>query len=389
MTPREIAVLAAASPSVTVAVAGDLMLDETWIGSVERVAPEAPVPLLALSSMSRRAGGAGNVVENLAALGARAITLGAVGPGEEGAWLARRLTSLGGASGTIVVDERRTTPVKRRMVSEGRQMLRVDEELPAGLSPAAEAALVAAARTAVAAADVLLVSDYAKGTLTPAVTAALFEAARAKGIPALVDPKGRDYGRYRGATVVTPNRRELETVTGGTARDLPAVARLGERLRDDLGLESLLVKLSEEGMLLLTRGQEPRRITARAREVFDVTGAGDTVLATLGVALGCGLDLFAAAEVANRAAGCAVARVGHGARPLGGPPRRARRLAAREGARPRARRVGLGRAAARAQARRLHERLLRPPPSGPREAPRRGARARRRPRRRASTATPP
>ncbi len=189
-------------------------------------------------------------------------------------------------------------------------MLRVDEELPAGLSASAEAALVAAARTAVAAADVLLVSDYAKGTLTPAVMTALFEAARAKGIPALVDPKGRDYARYRGATVVTPNRKELETVTGETARDLPAVARLGAKLRDELGLEALLVKLSEEGMLLLARGQEPRRIAARAREVFDVTGAGDTVLATLGLALGCGLDLFGAAEVANRAAGCAVARVG-------------------------------------------------------------------------------
>ena len=156
----------------------------------------------------------------------------------------------------------------------------------------------------------LLLSDYAKGTLTPALTSALLEAARAKGIPALVDPKGRDYARYRGATVVTPNRRELETVTGETARDLPAVARLGARLRDELGLDALLVKLSEEGMLLLERGQEPRRITAHAREVFDVTGAGDTVLAALGVATGCGLALFEAAEVANRAAGCAVARVG-------------------------------------------------------------------------------
>jgi D-beta-D-heptose 7-phosphate kinase/D-beta-D-heptose 1-phosphate adenosyltransferase len=260
LTPREIAVLAAASPSVTVAVAGDLMLDETWIGASSASLRRRPVPLLALTSMSRRAGGAGNVVENLAALGARALTLGAVGPGEEGAWLARRLTSLAGASGTVVVDPRRTTPVKRRMVSEGRQMLRVDEEVPAGLSAAAEAALVAAARTSVAAADVLLVSDYAKGTLTPAVMAALFEAARAKGIPALVDPKGKDYSRYRGATVVTPNRKELETVTGATARDLPAVARLGAKLRDELGLEALLVKLSEEGVLLLARGKEPLRI---------------------------------------------------------------------------------------------------------------------------------
>jgi D-beta-D-heptose 7-phosphate kinase/D-beta-D-heptose 1-phosphate adenosyltransferase len=125
-----------------------------------------------------------------------------------------------------------------------------------------------------------------------------------------VDPKGRDYSRYRGATVVTPNRRELETVTGEAARDLASVARLGARLRDELALEALLVKLSEDGMLLLERGREPRRITAQAREVFDVTGAGDTVLAALGVATGCGLGLFEAAEVANRAAGCAVARAG-------------------------------------------------------------------------------
>ncbi|MGZ5427188.1 MAG: bifunctional heptose 7-phosphate kinase/heptose 1-phosphate adenyltransferase, partial [Thermoanaerobaculia bacterium] len=310
MTPREIAALAAAAPSVTVAVAGDLMLDETWVGSVERVAPEAPVPLLSLVAMSRRAGGAGNVVENLACLGARVVTLGAVGPGEEGAWLARRLTTLPGTSGTVVVDPLRATPVKRRMVSEGRQMLRVDEELASALSPSAEGALLAAARQAVDAADVLLLSDYAKGTLTSALMSTLLEAARAKGIPALVDPKGRDYARYRGATVLMPNRRELEAVTGESARDLQAVARLGARLRDELGLEALLVKLSEEGMLLLARNQEPRRITAHAREVFDVTGAGDTVLAAFGVAVGCGLGFFEAAEVANRAASYAVGRVG-------------------------------------------------------------------------------
>ena len=310
MTPRELAALADAASSVTVAVVGDLMLDETWTGEVSRVAPEAPVPLLHLSGMSRRAGGAGNVVENLVALGARAIALGAVGPGEEGAWLARRLTSLPGARGTVVVDPVRTTPVKRRMVAEGRQLLRVDEEVASGLSSETERALLSAGLAAVRDADVLLVSDYAKGTLTPRLCSALLAAAREKGIPALVDPKGRDYARYRGATLVTPNRKELETVTGELARDPAAVARLGARLRDELHLDALLVKLSDEGMLLLPRGDGPRPIRARAREVFDVTGAGDTVLAALGVALGAGLDLPSAAEVANRAAGCAVARVG-------------------------------------------------------------------------------
>ena len=310
MTPRELAALAEAAGSVTVAVVGDLMLDETWTGEVERVAPEAPVPLLLLQAMSRRAGGAGNVAENLSALGVRVVALGAVGPEEEGAWLARRLTTLPGARGRILCDPQRTTPVKRRIVSEGRQMLRVDQEIPAGLSPETERELEAAGLQAVEEADVLLLSDYAKGTLTPGITSALIAAARRKGIPALVDPKGRDYARYRGASILTPNRKELETVSGEAAGDLGAVAALGERLRDDLALDALLVKLSEEGMLLLERGRPPCRIRTRAREVFDVTGAGDTVLAALGVALGAGLDCPSAAEVANRAAGCAVGRVG-------------------------------------------------------------------------------
>jgi D-beta-D-heptose 7-phosphate kinase/D-beta-D-heptose 1-phosphate adenosyltransferase len=311
VTRKELAALAAAAPEVTVAVVGDLMLDETWSGEVTRVAPEAPVPLLALAAMSRRAGGAGNVVENLSALGARTIALGAVGPEEEGAWLARRLGTLPGArAGLIAVDPSRTTPVKRRMVSEGRQILRVDQEIAAGLSLRAEDALLAAALDAVLEADVLLLSDYAKGTLTPRLLAELVAAARKKGIPALVDPKGKDYARYRGASVVTPNRKELELVTGESARDLAAVAALGERLRAALGLDALLVKLSEEGMLVVSGGEAPRKIAARAREVFDVTGAGDTVLAALGLALGAGLDLASAADFANRAAGCAVARVG-------------------------------------------------------------------------------
>jgi D-beta-D-heptose 7-phosphate kinase/D-beta-D-heptose 1-phosphate adenosyltransferase len=142
------------------------------------------------------------------------------------------------------------------------------------------------------------------------VTSGLIEAARRKGIPALVDPKGRDYARYRGATAVTPNRKELESVSGMTASDIPTLSALGERLREELGLTALLVKLADEGILLLERGRPAQRIRATPREVFDVTGAGDTLLAALGLSLGAGLNLVAASEVANRAAGCAVARVG-------------------------------------------------------------------------------
>ena len=160
---------------------------------------------------------------------------------EEGEWLSRHLGSLPGGEGRVVVDPLRTTPVKRRMVADGRQLLRVDQELPAVLSSAAEAELVAAGLAALASADVLLLSDYSKGTLTPRVMAALLGEARRLGIPALVDPKGKDYSRYRGATCITPNRKELETVTGESARDLGTVARLASRLRDDLGLDAILV----------------------------------------------------------------------------------------------------------------------------------------------------
>jgi D-beta-D-heptose 7-phosphate kinase/D-beta-D-heptose 1-phosphate adenosyltransferase len=310
MTPRELAALAAAAPEVTVAVLGDFMLDETWIGTVSRIAPEAPIPLLALSSMSRRAGGAGNVIENLSALGARVVPLGAIGPEEEGAWLKNRLLSLPGSAGHVAVDPLRTTPVKRRMVSDGRQLLRVDQELPAGLLPATESELLDAAMAACETVDIFLFSDYAKGTLSPRLMSTLLAETRRRGIRSLVDPKGSDYGRYRGASVVTPNRKELETVTGQALREKSSVSVLGEQLRKELELDALLVKLSEEGMLLLEGDRKPVHVAARAREVFDVTGAGDTVLAMLGLALGAGLPLAEAAAVANRAAGAVVGKVG-------------------------------------------------------------------------------
>ncbi|MBK9375417.1 MAG: hypothetical protein IPN03_17275 [Holophagales bacterium] len=200
--------------AVKAVVAGDLMLDETWFGDVSRVAPEAPVPLLALSSMSRRAGGAGNVVENLAALGARTVALGAVGPEEEGEWLRRHLGSLPGGEGRVVVDPLRTTPVKRRMVADGRQLLRVDQELPAVLSAAAEEELVAAGLAALASAEVLLLSDYSKGTLTPRVVAAPRGGAPPRQRFPRSSTRRAGLFRYRGATCITPNRKELETVTG-------------------------------------------------------------------------------------------------------------------------------------------------------------------------------
>jgi D-beta-D-heptose 7-phosphate kinase/D-beta-D-heptose 1-phosphate adenosyltransferase len=196
------------------------------------------------------------------------------------------------------------------MVSDGRQLLRVDQELPAGLLPATESELLDAAMAACETVDIFLFSDYAKGTLSPRLMSTLLAETRRRGIRSLVDPKGSDYGRYRGASVVTPNRKELETVTGQALREKSSVSVLGEQLRKELELDALLVKLSEEGMLLLEGDRKPVHVAARAREVFDVTGAGDTVLAMLGLALGAGLPLAEAAAVANRAAGAVVGKVG-------------------------------------------------------------------------------
>ena len=288
-----------------VLVVGDAMLDRYWFGAVDRISPEAPVPVVRVNPAKEqeRLGGAANVAANVKALGVQTSLITAIGDDEHG----HRLEKLLEKSGIESLFERNpglTTIVKLRIIGRSQQLLRVDfEEEPGyevlqGMLPFYEKAL--------AQSNAVLFSDYAKGGLTHITR--MIELARAAGKPVLVDPKGDDYSRYKGATVITPNRAELAEVVGRWSSEAQLAER-AERLRAELGLDGLLVTRSEDGMSLFDAAGHAR-IPAEAREVFDVTGAGDTVIATLAAMLAAGLSLREAMPIANRAGGIVVGKFG-------------------------------------------------------------------------------
>jgi D-beta-D-heptose 7-phosphate kinase / D-beta-D-heptose 1-phosphate adenosyltransferase len=287
-----------------VLVAGDVMLDRYLFGATGRISPEAPVPVVHIRKTEDRPGGAANVAVNLAALGARTLLLGLVGEDDEAAVL-ERLVSLHGIECRFSKRAGRPTITKTRVQSRGQQLIRLDREEPAaeGVDEAIVETLVAALEEV----DVVVLSDYGKGALAEA--AALIEACRKAGLPVLVDPKGTDFGRYRGASLLTPNQAEFEAVAGATGSDAELIERADGMLRA-LDLEALVVTRSEKGMLVVQAGGEPVLLTTQAREVFDVTGAGDTVIATLAGALASGSELKEAAALANLAAGLVVRKIG-------------------------------------------------------------------------------
>ena len=286
-----------------VLVVGDVMLDRYWFGAVERISPEAPVPVVRIERSEERPGGAANVARNAAALGARTRLLCVVGDDEAGVALERLLTAER-VIADMYCDPTISTTVKLRVISRQQQLMRIDfETLP---SHEVLAAKLAAFEEALPDCDVVILSDYAKGGL--AHIERMIASARAAGKPVLVDPKGEDYQRYRGATLLTPNRSEFRQVAGNWTSDAE-LADKAQRLRADLGLDALLVTRSEEGMTLFdARGMHHQ--PTHAREVYDVSGAGDTVIATLGVMLACGEPLPEAMRVANRAAGIVVGKLG-------------------------------------------------------------------------------
>ncbi len=286
-----------------VLVVGDVMLDRYWFGDVERISPEAPVPVVRVARAEERPGGAANVARNAAALGARTALLSVVGADEAGASL-ERLVAAEGVHATLHRDAALATTVKLRVVSRQQQLLRIDFETTPSREVLADK--LADYASLLADADVVVMSDYGKGGLTH--IARMIELARAAGKPILVDPKGDDYARYRGATALTPNRAELREVVGRW-RDEADLATRAQALRRDLDLTALLVTRSEEGMTLFDEDGATHEPT-QAREVYDVSGAGDTVIATLAVMLAAGLPMRAAASVANHAAGIVVGKLG-------------------------------------------------------------------------------
>ncbi len=284
-------------------VVGDVMLDRYWFGDVERISPEAPVPIVKIVRTDERPGGAANVARNAAALGARTTLLSVTGADEAGATL-ERLLAADRVETSFHRDPALPTTVKMRVVARQQQLLRIDFET----APSHEvlATKLADFDRLLASADLLILSDYGKGGLAHIAT--MIERARAGGKPVLVDPKGDDWERYRGATVITPNRGEFRQVVGRW-RDAAEMTAKALALRAALGVTALLVTRSEEGMSLYT-ADGALDIPAVAREVYDVSGAGDTVIAALGALLGAGADLPSAVRIANEAAGVVVGKLG-------------------------------------------------------------------------------
>jgi rfaE bifunctional protein kinase chain/domain len=288
---------------VKVLVAGDIMLDRYWFGEVDRISPEAPVPVVRVARREDRLGGAANVARNIVALGAQASLLGIVGSDEAGARVAA-LAREAGINSCLVTDDTSPTTLKMRVMGRQQQLLRVDFEEGPG-APCLDR-LDALARQLIAQHDMLVLSDYAKGALERVEV--LIAAARDAGVPVLVDPKGHLYQRYRGATVITPNRSEMQDAVGRW-KDEDDLERRAQKLRTDLDLEALLVTRSEQGMTLFSE-QGREHTDAHAHEVFDVSGAGDTVLAALAVTRAAGLSWFDAVLWANRAGGVVVGKLG-------------------------------------------------------------------------------
>ncbi len=303
---RLIELLEAAS-RCRVAVLGDAMLDVYLRGDVERISPEAPVPVVRVRERRHALGGAGNVAQNVRAVGATCDLVAAIGDDMAGQHLRGMLEAIGAQVGSLVTVDRPTT-TKTRIVARSQQVVRVDEEEDGDLDGAEVDRLLTAVRHAVDDAHALVLEDYNKGVLVPSVIEAAMQAARGRGIPIVVDPKYRNFFLYRGATIFKPNRRELEAALGAAvdlehAEALPATfARLG--------VEHLLLTLGEHGMALVSAGGEIERVPTAAREVYDVVGAGDTVTAYLALILGAGGSALEAAVIANYAAGVEVGKLG-------------------------------------------------------------------------------
>ncbi|MFN7816994.1 MAG: D-glycero-beta-D-manno-heptose-7-phosphate kinase [Burkholderiales bacterium] len=286
-----------------VLVVGDVMLDRYWFGEVSRISPEAPVPIVHVKKTEERPGGAANVARNIASLGGQATLLSVVGDDEPG----RTLTTLleqERVSTHFHKDSSLPTTVKLRVIGRQQQLMRIDFETPPSREVLEDK--LDDFESMVDAHDVVILSDYGKGGLTHVTK--MIDAAKRHGKRILIDPKGDDYSKYRGATLLTPNRSEFREIMGKW-RDDTDLAQRAEKLRDDLSLEALLVTRSEEGMSLFTASEILHEPT-QAREVFDVSGAGDTVIATIALMLAAGSDIAAAVRIANRAAGVVVGKLG-------------------------------------------------------------------------------
>lgn len=290
---------------IKVLVIGDVMLDRYWWGSVTRISPEAPVPVVNLESESVIVGGAANVATNIKGLGATPYLVGIIGDDADGEILCETLKSISVNPDYLIKVQNRPTTVKTRIVAHQQQIVRVDQEVTLTIDNNLELICWDQISRLIGETDIIIISDYAKGFLTENLLMRLITKAQLSNKQILVDPKGKTYQKYKSSTLLTPNRKEAIE-----ASNISDVLKAGEFLLKNFELESLLITQGEDGMTIFEKGKPPNHLEALARHVYDVTGAGDTVIATLGVSLASGLDLNRSAQIANIAAGCVVEEVG-------------------------------------------------------------------------------
>lgn len=298
-------------PGCPVLVVGDLMLDEFLWGHVSRISPEAPVPVVEVQRRTFTAGGAANTAANLSALGAAVTIAGIVGEDAEGERIVGILLGQGIVTSTIVKDASRPTTTKTRVVAHSQQMVRIDHEKPGAMADTVEVELFAAVAGALTKVRACVVSDYGKGVVTPSFIGRLIAAARVANVPVIVDPKGTDYLKYRGATLVKPNQLEAGKVLNRDLKTTEEVDAAGRELQRMLGGEtSILITRGPHGMALMEPGRPTVNVPTQAREVYDVTGAGDTVAGALALTMAVGGDLETACKLASLAAAVVVGKVG-------------------------------------------------------------------------------
>ncbi len=289
---------------------GDLMLDRFLYGDVERISPEAPVPVLRLNRTREMLGGAGNVASNVASLGGRAILIGLIGVDETGARLHKALTAAGRIESACIDTDDRPTICKTRLIAAQQQVVRADEESREPLTERERDALLGALRLHLGRVGAVVLADYGKGVLDAQMVAEAIAEIRRAGVPVFIDPKSRDFSRYRGATCITPNLNELAMASGMPVGDEAGVVAAARRVLADAEADAILATRSEKGMILVEASGEVHSVAARAREVFDVSGAGDTVIATLALCHASGRSLAQAMNVANAAASIVVSKAG-------------------------------------------------------------------------------
>lgn len=293
-----------------VLVLGDVMLDRYWWGSVTRISPEAPVPIVRLEKETLRPGGAANVAANVSALGATVHLIGLVGRDPDAAALEGIAEASGLDPQNLIYSDNRGTTVKTRVVAHGQHVIRLDSEGIGDISRSDAERMLGKLSDQLAEVDVVILSDYGKGVLTDAVVTDAISLARESGVYVLADPKGKHFEKYSGATVLTPNRREAAEACKLEEHSANLVQTAGTQLLKELLLENVLITESENGMTLFGQNIEEVHFDTTAREVFDVTGAGDTVIATLSVALAAGMSIVDAAYLSNVAAGLSVQHIG-------------------------------------------------------------------------------